>query len=334
MSRLQDLPVDQRATLALILEQRQSYAGVAALLGIGEQAVHDRAHAALAMLAPRQARELSAEERALLGDYLLGQAAGGEANSATRAFLEASPPARAWASALASELAPLARGGLPDVPADAGAPAARAAADSPAAATSAPQASRIATAPRAASRPSPPLPSSRLGGALLLGGLVAVVVVVVILLSSGGGGSPSSRSTAGAGRGSGGAHGATGSTATASSGRTKEDKRIELVPTEPGSKAIGVAEVLSEGNTYAFYLAAEHLPASKGFFYGVWLYNSPTSAEPLSASPPVGSNGHLQGGALLPSNARDYRTLILTRETSTRPSHPGPIVLSGAFALH
>ena len=108
MSRLDDLPPDQRATLSLLLRRRKSYAEVAALLGIQERAVHDRAHAALAVLAPRQARELTAERREEVGDYLLGQRAGVAERLATRKYLEGSPPARDWANALAGELAPLA----------------------------------------------------------------------------------------------------------------------------------------------------------------------------------------------------------------------------------
>ncbi|HXP28513.1 MAG TPA: sigma factor-like helix-turn-helix DNA-binding protein, partial [Solirubrobacteraceae bacterium] len=60
MSRLDDLPPDQRATLSLLLRSRKSYADVATLLEIPEQAVRDRAHAALAVLAPSQARSLDA----------------------------------------------------------------------------------------------------------------------------------------------------------------------------------------------------------------------------------------------------------------------------------
>ena len=77
MSRLDDLPPDQRAALSLLLRQRKAYAEVAAMLQISERAVHDRAHAALAVLAPRQARELAPERREQIGDYLLGQSAGG-----------------------------------------------------------------------------------------------------------------------------------------------------------------------------------------------------------------------------------------------------------------
>jgi DNA-directed RNA polymerase specialized sigma24 family protein len=73
MSRLDALPPDQRATLSLLLSQHKSYAEVAALLSIPEQAVHDRAQAALAVLAPREARELTSERRDYIVDFVLGQ---------------------------------------------------------------------------------------------------------------------------------------------------------------------------------------------------------------------------------------------------------------------
>jgi hypothetical protein len=63
------------------------------------------------------------------------------------------------------------------------------------------------------------------------------------------------------------------------------------------------------------------------------LYNSPTSHQALSRSPPVGSNGRLEGGALLPANAAGFHRMLVTRETSVRPAHPGPVVLSGPFSL-
>ncbi len=51
MPRLDDLPPDLRATLSLLVDRGKSYAQVAELLGIPEQAVRDRAHAALDALA-------------------------------------------------------------------------------------------------------------------------------------------------------------------------------------------------------------------------------------------------------------------------------------------
>ena len=116
MSRLDDLPPDQHATLSLLLRQRKSYAEVAALLGIHERAVHDRAHAALAVLAPLKARELTAERREEIGDYLLGQQTSVAERLATRTYLDGSAPAREWASAISAEIAPLSAAPLPEIP--------------------------------------------------------------------------------------------------------------------------------------------------------------------------------------------------------------------------
>jgi len=94
-----------------------------------------------------------------------------------------------------------------------------------------------------------------------------------------------------------------------------------------------MVDVISEGSKRAFYIEAEHLSPSRGFFYAVWLYNSPSSFLPLSKSPPVGSSKRLAGGALLPTNAGSYREMLVTRETSTHPRRPGPVVLRGPFSL-
>jgi len=189
--------------------------------------------------------------------------------------------------------------------------------------------------PPGASGAPPGLPVSRRGGAALLAGIVIVVVVAIVLLTSGGGGSSHNTSTA-----TGTTASSTNTTSTASTGTQSSASKtptvtnqLKLTSPEPSSKAIGIVEVLAEGAQRAFYLAAEHLPPSQGFSYLIWLYNSPTSAEAISKAPAVGSNGRLQGGALLPSNAGDYHHILLTRETSEHPTHPGPVALSGAFAL-
>jgi hypothetical protein len=51
MSRLDDLPPDQRAVLSLLVRQGKSHAEIADMLGIPQQAVRDRARAALDALA-------------------------------------------------------------------------------------------------------------------------------------------------------------------------------------------------------------------------------------------------------------------------------------------
>jgi hypothetical protein len=349
MSRLDDLPPDQRATLSLLLRRRKSYADVAAMLDIAERAVHDRAHAALAVLAAPQARELSAEQREEVGDYLLGQRTGTVERLATRTYLEGSPQARAWAHALTAELAPLSAGAsLPEIPAGT---QSKARPQSPPPAlgrlpshTRGPSdedgregAASLPPIPLSRQRPDAarPAPRSRLGGALLLAAIVAVIVVAVVLIAKSGGGGSHSSSNSAAPETETGTTSSTGSTGT-QTGKAKEDKRITLSSPDSTSKSAGVAEVLSEGNQYAIYLAAQHLPESKGkgFFYAVWLYNSATSFEAVSRAPEVGSNGSVQGGALLPKDAGKYHAMLLTRETASTPTKPGPVVLSGAFALH
>jgi Sigma-70, region 4 len=317
MSRLDDLPPDQRAALSLLLRQGKAYAEVAEVLKIGERAVHDRAHAALAALAPREARALSAERREEIGDYLLGQRPGLAERLRTRSLLEGSDAAQAWARAVAAELASLAPGALPDIPDGAGSP------DDgdrpPAGPPDRGGSSGVASAGRSAARAAAHLPSSRVGGAILLAAIAAVIVVVVLLTTGGGGHRRASS--------------ASGARASSTTPRASETRRLTLASPNPSSRALGVAAVLQEGSTYAFYLAAEHLAPSKGFFYAVWLYNSPTSFEALSKSPAVGSDGRLQGGALLPADAANYRQMIVTRETKERPTRPGPVVLRGSFGL-
>jgi hypothetical protein len=256
MSRLDDLPPDQRAVLMLLVAQGKSHAEIAGMLGIPQDTVRDRARRALDALA----------------------AGPGETRGSTRERARASTP-----------LAPAGAG--------------------------------THAIPSSSSRP-----SSRRGGALLLVALVVTVVVAVILITGGGSSHKASTTQAGAS--------ASSATSTSQKPGTPTVKQIALTSPEPGSKRVGLVEVFSEGTKRGYYIAVEHLPPTEGFFYAVWLYNSAASALPLSKSPPVTANGRLQGGALLPANAGSYHKILLTRETSTKPSHPGPIVLSGSFSLH
>ncbi len=342
MSTVDELPPDQQAALSLLLRTRKSYADVAALLHIPESAVHDRAHAALAVLAPREARALDAQRREEIGEYLLGQQAALAERLATRSMLARTPEARAWAQQLHDRLAPLADGNLPEIPAAAAAvPAAAAPAGAESAGAPAP-----ARVPEGPGPPSPPrepspahapgaqraagaLPSSRVGGAILLAVIVAAVVVAVVLITGGG----SSHSKGGSTSAS--TKGASTKGASASTGSPKVDARLALkAPSGSSAKTIALVEVLSESSKTAFYIAAEHLPPSgHGVHYVIWLYNSPTSFEGLSVAAPVGSDEKLAGGSFLPENASQYSEMIVTREHTEKPTHPGHIVLQGAFSL-
>jgi hypothetical protein len=268
MTRLDDLPPDQRAVLLLLVQQGKSHAEIAELLGIPEQAVRDRAHAGLAALAEEP----------------VPAPRPGPTTPRSRPPRSASAPsARPGGSSATSERSP-----------------------------QAPRGPRTPASPRAA--------SSRRAGALLLGALVVVIVVVVILVTSGGGSSNSASSSS--------------KSSTSTAAQPHVDKQLNLAATEAGSSAVGIAEVLSQGSQFAFFVAAEHLPPTTGFFYAAWLYNSASDARVLGRAPAVTSNGRLQAVGALPSNASHYHQLLITRETSTKPTHPGPTVLSGPFSLH
>jgi len=312
MSRLDELPPDQRAALSLLLSRGKSYAEVASMLQIPQRAVQDRAQAALAVLAPAQARGLSPEDRREIGDYLLSQQPGVAERLRTRTQISTSEPARLWANALATELAPIAPpSGLPEIPAPDGSRA-------PAQAPSRSQPTSAA-APASGSSSSPAgsgVTSSRLGGALLLGAIVIIVVAAVLILFSNDSATKPATSK------------------TSTSGKAPNIvARVPMRSPSRASRAIGLVEILEEQAKKAFYIAAENLPPSKGFFYAIWLYNGPGHAEPVSRAPAVTSNKKLAGGALLPANAAEYHAMLLTRETQALPTHPGTVVLRGPLSL-
>ena len=186
MSRMDELPPDQRAALSLLLLQHKSYAEVSGAARHRRAAVHDRAHAAIVLLAPGKARELTAERRQEIGDYLLGQQGVAE-RLRTRALMNSSEPARAWAADVAAQLAPMAGSSMPEVPAG------PAGADCPRSGAAARRRSvllpvllgRVRRIDLVASASGRSQRSSRVGGAILLAVLVAAVVVAVVLLTGG-----------------------------------------------------------------------------------------------------------------------------------------------------
>ena len=319
MSRLDELPPDQRAALSLLLRQHKSYAEVASLLGIAERAVHDRAHAALAVLAPRRARELKPERRLEIGDYLLGQQPGVAERLRTRTYLASSEPARAWAGEIAAQLAPLAGAGLPEIPAaastgaDTGARSPQRVGD-----LSSSSSSSSSSSPGAgAAPPAPstrPQRSSRVGGAVLLAVIAAAVIVAVVLLIPGSSNSNKPSTSA-----------SKTATSATKSGPTIENSITLKPPHGSTSHSIGVVYVLAEGAKQAFFIEAQHVPAAKGFYYAVWLYNSHTSAAAAQQNHRCRLDAtNLRAARLLPSNSGEYREILLTEETNPKPSASGP----------
>lgn len=330
MSRLDDLPADQHAVLQMLLARDQSYGRIAEMLDLEEETVRSRAHAAVDALGPESGRRLPDERRAAVADYLLGQQ-DDEASAATREHLEASAGARAWARVVSGELRGLAgERELPEIPPD-GARRARAERARPrsrngaaTAQATGEEAEEVDTGGDVASGHEGARRSSRVGGALLIGGLAILVAVLVVLLVKGGSGGddPPTTSTAA---------GATRTQATT----TQPTKVLAQVNMKGEGKSLGLAQVLIQGQQRAIAIRGQDLkPTTKTAVYAVWLYNAGDDAARLGYAPAVGKNGRLQGVAALPANAAKYKELVVTRESSTtQATTPGTIVLRGRLGL-
>jgi Sigma-70, region 4 len=301
MSPLDELSPDQHAVLSLLLRQRRSYAEVARLLSIPQEAVRDRALLALKDLSGAP-EGIDPSRRIAIGEYLIGAQSAAE-RSQTLRYLQACPSAIGWAEDLRRQLQPLAADPLPQIPS-----------------------ASSADAPSEETQTLLEPPSSKLAGGLLLIALIAVVVVAVVLIVNGGHSSKSSSAS----RPSVSASSSSSSTANS---KLHLAKQLNLKSPDPTSKAVGVVEVLSESGRLAFYLAAEGLAPSHGFFYAAWLEDARGQTLALGKGPRVGSNGRLQALGALPANASNFHELLITKERSDRPAHPGQIVLSGPFSL-
>ena len=108
---LDALAPDQRAVVQLVLQRGRSYAQIAELLKISEDAVRARAHAGLIALAPEV--ELPADEVAQIADFLLGQQEG-KPRQATRRLLRDSDAAYLWAVTVRASVEDL--GPVPELP--------------------------------------------------------------------------------------------------------------------------------------------------------------------------------------------------------------------------
>jgi hypothetical protein len=367
MASLDSLPADQRAVLQLVLQRGRTYDDIAGMLSIDRAGVRERALSALDALGPQTG--VPAERRALITDYLLGQLPARVAES-TRDRLAESPAERAWARVIASELAPLAANPLPEIPVEA-APSAPVAADdigvvagrtglgaddedeeplgrkprrglgrrrrAPASDAAPPPRETIPEpVDRADPPPTRPLidgrkPSSRRGGAVLLiaGGLIVVLVVIIVIAA--GGGSKKKNNTVASSSSTTATTSATTSVSTSASATPVA--QIKLTSPTAGSKTAGVAIVVKQGTTTGIVITAQGVaPNTKHDAYAVWLYNSPTSSHILGfVNPGVGKNGKLQTAGGLPTNASQYKQLLVTLETQANPKQPGTIVLQGSL---
>jgi hypothetical protein len=366
MADIDSLPADQRAALQLLLKQGQTYDQLASLLGIGPDAVRSRAHVAVDTLGPDT--DLPDADRAAIADYLLGQQAVSERDATRDllAGSEAAQDwARAAAGSLiplagdALPEIPSGEAAAPEAPPEPEAPAyeepeapvyeepeapvyeepapppepERPAYEEPVYAEPEPAAYEEAPAEEAAPTerraPSAPArPSSRLGGALLLGGLGIIVAVVLILIINGGGDDSSKK---GANTLS-----TNPSTQTTPNGQQRPIAQVNLTSASGNSRQVGLAQVFENGSRRAIIVAGQGLDPGA---YALWLYNSASDAKLLGFVPErVGKDGRFATQGELPSNAEKYKQLVVTQENVTNdtkkaPSSPGDVVLEGNLKL-
>ena len=300
----------QRAVLQLLLRRGKSYDELAVMLKTDGAGVRKRARGAVAALAP-DAHDIAPRRRHEIADYLLGQQTASE-RAATREYLESSAPGRSWARAAATALAPLGGDALPDIPAE-----------------------REEVAPafdslaRRTARQAEVLRSSKLGTRLLIAGAGVIVGIVVILaLGLAGGDDPESAATT-----------PSPTTTSAAVQTTPSGDRYQIVAqgtllaTEGGdADAKGQVAIFRfpESNQYRFGLQATGLtPSQRGWAYGVWLYTSDDKKQFLGfPDTKVGKNGKLETVSDLSPNTPAYGAVLLTRETSDKPTKPGRVVLA------
>jgi hypothetical protein len=330
MGSAESLNDRQRAVLQLLLRQGKSYDEIAGLLRSDAGAIRRRAHEAADALGPEGA-DVAPDRRNEIADYLLGQQSASQ-RAATREYLEASAPGRAWARGVAGALAPLAGDArLPEIPAER---------EEVAEAFDALEArtARQEEVQRAAKR----------GNALISAGLgvvLALVIIAVVYFAS-----------------SGGDDNATSDSAVSTTPATATSTTPDGTPTTGGgtSTVPGDAQILAQGtlrtpqgsgsrasgqvaivrfpssNRFRLALTAKKLPPSSasGSAYGVWFYSSADSALFLGfPDKVVGANGQLDTVADLSPDTPNFKEVLLTSERTDAPKKPGTVVLRARLVI-
>ena len=102
-----------------------------------------------------------------------------------------------------------------------------------------------------------------------------------------------------------------------------------------GRAPAGIAQIYksTHGDSFSLTLSGVR-PIAAHSAYAVWLYNTVHAARLLGfVTQHRGHAGTLTTSAVLPSDARQYRQILITLETQTRPKTPGKIILDGPLSL-
>ena len=316
---LDALAPDQRAVVQLILQRDRSYAQIAELLKISEDAVRARAHAGLSALAPEV--ELPADKIAQISDFLLGQQ-NGKPRQATRTLLREDDASRTWAETVRESLTDV--GEVPELPAS----EATAVEEEPAKPAPRPRPLREGRRPVAATEPAPAASSSRLGGALLIGGAVLAIVIVVLALFVFKGDDKNDSPKA-----------AAAASATATPTATPQQVGQIALKGVNGSKGAGVMTLYAAQGQLAFTLQGTNVPKNKSNeAYAVWFTTPGGGSQRLGFAQPVTANGQLGTTgprtadlAKFPRWLAKYKQVVVSRERNGSAKQPGPVVLRGSL---
>ncbi len=288
MARFDELPADQQAVLRLLLTQDVAYDEIARTLRMAPAAVRDRAYEALGSLGPAGSAP-DHDDRAAVGDYLLGQRADAPG-------VLADDRLRAWATAVRRELSGVAVAALPEI--------------EPAAAAKA----KTADTP---STPDRPQRGSRVGGAILLTG-AGIVAALAIGFFVGRASKSDSSSTSTAARSSGRASNVIGQANLRPTANAKAPRAIGIAQFAHAS-GVDKINVIAQG--------LPKIPKSIG--YGVWLIDQKRAPVFLGYFQAITTTGQAASQTDLKVDPRLYSAVAITQQTGKNPKTPGSPVIGG-----
>jgi hypothetical protein len=111
--------------------------------------------------------------------------------------------------------------------------------------------------------------------------------------------------------------------------------QIALRSPAGGRSPHGIAQIYKSTHGYVLSLTFTGIDTTiSSKEYAVWLYNTPHAARLLGfIDQRLARAGTVTTSGVLPPDAAHYRQILVTRETQTRPTTPGKIILDGHLKL-